>query len=107
VALNFDIATDKISDGYSLKLSGEFDATSAYELVYAIKKLAHRPVRIYVNTSKLKRVHPFGLEVFNRAMRFSGRNSAQVVFEGNQDFSQPTTISELKNNKYKPSMGWR
>ena len=94
MALNFEIATDKISDGYSLKLSGEFDATSAYELVYAIKKLADNPVRIYVNTSKLRKIHPFGLEVFNRAMRFSGRKSAQVVFRGNQDFSQATTISE-------------
>jgi anti-anti-sigma regulatory factor len=94
VALIFDIATDKISDGYSLKLSGEFDATSAYELVYAIKKLADKPVRIYVNTSKLRKIHPFGLEVLNRAMRFSGRNSAQVVFRGNQDFSKATTISE-------------
>ena len=94
MALNFDIETDKIGDKFSLKLSGEFDATSAYELVYAIKKLADRPVRIYVNTSKLKRVHPFGLEVFNRAMRFSGRKSAQLVFRGNQDFSQATTIAE-------------
>ena len=94
MALNFDIETDKMGDGFSLKLSGEFDATSAYELVYAIKKLADRPVRIYVNTSKLKRVHPFGLEVFNRAMRFSGRKSAQVVFDGNQDFLQATTIRE-------------
>lgn len=94
MALNFDIATDKISDGFSLKLRGEFDATSAYELVYAIKKLADKPVRIYVNTRELKRVHPFGLEVFSRAMRYSGRNSARIVFRGNQDFSQATTISE-------------
>ena len=86
MALNFDIETDKIGDGFSLELRGEFDATSAYELVYAIKKLADKPVRIYVNTSKLKKVHPFGLEVFNRAMRFSERNPAYVVFEGNQDF---------------------
>ena len=95
MALNFDIETDKIGDGFSLKLSGEFDATSAYELVYAIKKLADRPVRIYVNTSKLKRVHPFGLEVFNRAMRFSGRKSAQVVFEAIRIFhKQPQFRNE-------------
>jgi anti-anti-sigma regulatory factor len=94
MALNFEIITDKIGDGFSLKLKGEFDATSAYELVYAIKKLADKPVRIYVNTSEIKRVHPFGLEVFNRAMRFSGRNSAQLIFRGNQNLAQAPTISE-------------
>ena len=28
-----------MSDGFGLKLEGDFDATSAYELIYAIKKL--------------------------------------------------------------------
>jgi anti-anti-sigma regulatory factor len=94
MALNFEIVTDKIGDGFSLKLKGDFDATSAYELVYAIKKLADKPVRIYVNTSELKRVHPFGLDVFKRAMRFSERNSARLVFRDNQELSQASTTFE-------------
>lgn len=82
MATNFDIAVHEVSDGYRLKLIGEFDATSAYELIYKIKKLADKPMRLYVHTSELKKIHPFGLEVFNKAMRFSGSNSAQIVFEG-------------------------
>jgi len=89
MASYFEIITDKIGDGFNLKLRGEFDATSAYELVYAILKLAEKPVRIYVNTSDLKIVHSFGLEVFKRAMRVSGRNYAHIVFSGNQEFAFP------------------
>jgi anti-anti-sigma regulatory factor len=94
MALNFEIIADKTGDGFSLNLKGDFDGTSAYELVYAIKKLADKPVRIYVNTSELKRVHPFGLDVFDRAIRFSGRNSAKLIFRGNQSIFRSATNSE-------------
>jgi anti-anti-sigma regulatory factor len=87
VASNFDIIIDKTSDGFSLKLTGDFDATSAYELLYAIRKLADKPVRIHVNTSELKRIHSFGLEVFHRSMRFSGFSSSQIEFRGSEGFN--------------------
>ena len=34
MASNFGIAVDKNNDGFGLKLAGDFDATSAYELIY-------------------------------------------------------------------------
>jgi hypothetical protein len=36
MASNFGISVDKISNGFGLKLAGDFDATLAYELIYAI-----------------------------------------------------------------------
>ena len=36
MASNFGIAIDKNSDGFGLKLEGNFDATSACELIWAI-----------------------------------------------------------------------
>ncbi|MBS1214405.1 MAG: hypothetical protein H6R26_3022 [Proteobacteria bacterium] len=36
MASNFGISVDKISNGFGLKLAGDFDATSAYELIYAM-----------------------------------------------------------------------
>jgi hypothetical protein len=44
MAANFEISGDKKSEGFSLKLVGDFDATSAYELIYAIKKLPFTPM---------------------------------------------------------------
>ena len=48
MASNFGIAVDKNSDGFGLKLAGDFDATSAYELIYAIKKLPENIVKITI-----------------------------------------------------------
>ena len=39
MASNFEIAIDKKGYDFILKLEGDFDVTSAYELIYAIKKL--------------------------------------------------------------------
>ena len=68
MASNFGIAIDKNSDGFGLKLEGDFDATSAYELIYAIKKLPEDTVKVHICTNGLKTVFPFGLDIFYRFM---------------------------------------
>ena len=40
MASNFGITAAKHSYGYCLKLEGDFDATSAYELIYCHKEIA-------------------------------------------------------------------
>ena len=45
MASNLGIAIDKNGDGLGLKLEADFDATSAYELIYAIKKLSEDTVK--------------------------------------------------------------
>ena len=45
MASNFGITIDKKRDGFGLKLEGDFDATLAYELIYAIKKLPEETVK--------------------------------------------------------------
>jgi len=50
MAANFGIAVDKHSGGFGLKLEGDFDATSAYELIYAIKKLPEETAKISIYT---------------------------------------------------------
>jgi len=59
MASNFEIAIEKKSDGFVLKLEGDFDATSAYELIYAIKKLSDKTVRISIYTSGVKNIYPY------------------------------------------------
>jgi len=82
MASNFEITIDKTSDGFGLKLTGDFDATSAYELIYAIKKLPEKARRLDIYTNGLKNINPFGLDVFHRCIKFSGINSAKIVFNG-------------------------
>ena len=82
MASNFEIAVDKKSDVYTLKLVGDFDATSAYELIYAIKKLPAEAARISIQTNGLKNIYPFGLDVFHRFMRSLNGHYGKIVFNG-------------------------
>ena len=66
MASNFGIDIDKTSDGVGLKLAGDFDGTSAYELIYAIKKLPEDTGKITICTDGLKNAYPFGLDVFQQ-----------------------------------------
>jgi hypothetical protein len=83
MASNFGITVDKNSDGHGLKLAGDFDGTSAYELIYAIKKLPVDTLKIYVCTNGLKTINPFGLDILRKFMRSLNGQSAQIVFTGN------------------------
>ena len=97
MASNFEIAIDKNCDGFGLKLTGDFDATSAYELIYAIKKLPEEERMINVYTNGLKNIHPFGLDVFHRFIQSPRSNSAKMVFNGKHalHISNPRLASGL------------
>ena len=87
MASNFGIAIDKNSDGFGLKLAGDFDATSAYELIHAIKKLPEETGKIFIHTNGLKTIYPFGLKVFCRLMGSLNGQSTKIVFKGNKSLT--------------------
>lgn len=83
MASNFGITIDKNGDGLGLKLAGDFDATSAYELIYAIKKLAEETVKVFIYTNGLKNIYHFGLDVFHRNIGYRNGQATNIVFTGN------------------------
>ena len=82
MAVNFGITISKNSDGFELILNGDFDATSAYELIFAIKKLPEENVKVYVNTNCLKEIHSSGLDVLNGFMNSLNGQSIRIVMTG-------------------------
>jgi hypothetical protein len=82
MASNFEIAIEKKSDGFVLKLEGDFDATSAYELIYAIKKLSDETVKISIYTSGVKNIYPYGLDIFHRNMGPLNCQTTKIEFAG-------------------------
>jgi hypothetical protein len=83
MASNFGITVDKNSDGHGFRLAGDFDGTSAYELIYAIKKYPEDTLKITVCTNGLKTINPFGLDIFHKFMGTLNGQSAKIVFTGN------------------------
>jgi len=82
MASNFEITITEKSDSFSLKLNGDFDVTSAYELIYAIKKLPEETAKIIINTNGLKKIDPFGVDVLNGFMNSLKSQSARIVLTG-------------------------
>ena len=105
MASNFGIAIDKKSYGFVLKLEGDFDATSAYELIYAIKKLPEETVKISIYTNGLKNILPRGLDVLHRYMGPLNCQSNKIVLTGDNASKLSLGNSSLFSSQSFPEGG--
>ena len=81
MASNFRIFCHQNSDDLHLKLMGEFDGSSAYELIDTLKKYSGIAKKVFIHTCSLSSVHSFGMDVFqkNRAVK---KISRVLIFTG-------------------------
>ena len=82
MASNFQIKLIQNTDELQLKLYGDFDGTSACELLNIIKNYYRNILRIYIHTEGLNYVHPFGRDIFNRRLGIRKNRGARIVFKG-------------------------
>jgi len=66
MASNFKIFLHQKNKNLHVRLIGDFDGSSAYELIHTIKNHNGNPGNIYIHTSRLSCVYPFGLDVFKK-----------------------------------------
>ena len=89
MANNFKILRHRTDDNLQLSLAGDFDGSSAFELLNMLKENLNNTARVSINTSNLKKIHPFGLQVFNQNfskikhhqtwVEFIGKNADQIT----------------------------
>jgi hypothetical protein len=89
MASNFRISVYRNSNSLDLKLVGDFDGTSACELLNVLKEKCNSVDRVLINTSGLKEIHPFGQDTFHNNIYllkakpcrfvFTGRNATQIA----------------------------
>ena len=82
MALNFKIYKHRNSDSLHLKLIGDFDGSSAAELINELKRDAKDVPKIIIHTSSLKKLYSFGPEVFNRNLLELKHQRARIRFTG-------------------------
>ena len=82
MANNFRITSHKKNCGLRLKLSGDFDGTSALELIYALNDIIGMVEKIYIETEGLRSLNPFGRMVFINNFNFSASAFKKMVFTG-------------------------
>ena len=65
MAVNFRIASKEINNQCTaLKLFGDFDGSSAWELINTLDQNTRENGTIAINTDGLRAIHAFGLDVF-------------------------------------------
>lgn len=82
MASNFEITLDRIDDPIVMNLEGDFDATSAYELIYAIKKLPEKTTEVSIHTNGLNDIDPAGMDVFGRFMQDLNSRPRRISITG-------------------------
>ncbi|MFZ0451694.1 MAG: hypothetical protein WAL98_20850 [Desulfatiglandaceae bacterium] len=82
MASNFRVLIHRNDDNLHLKLVGDFDGTSAYELLDYIRKHYPKFSTIFIHTDCLKRLIPFGVSVFNSHLGGLDKKRMRLVFTG-------------------------
>ena len=80
MALNFRILIHRNSDNLHLKLLGDFDGSSAHEVLESLRKNYQGISKIFIHTNSLKEIHPFGRNVFHNNLDFVNGKSISLLF---------------------------
>ncbi len=64
MATNFKITLHQNSDNLHLMLEGDFDGSSAHELLNILEKSCRLVSKVFIHTSGLWHIHPFGSSLF-------------------------------------------
>ena len=86
MASNFQIYSFKTRDSLHLKLAGDFDGSSAYELINTLTEQGKDLYEIFIDTNDLKTIHPFGKDVFQKNLRSSNKLFRNLVFIGKNGY---------------------
>lgn len=81
MASNFKIVRHQDNDNLHLKLLGDFDGTSADELVNVLDSSDGVQGKIFIHTSSLKSMHPFGADLFSCRCRRVTRQNIILIGE--------------------------
>jgi len=81
MASDFKILVHRNSENLHLRLTGDFDETSAHQLLNALEENCANVRKIFVHTSCLKKIYnPFAQELFQKDLHFMNGQSPSLIF---------------------------
>ena len=86
MASNFQIAFRHGGNALHLKLFGDFDGTSAMELIYVIVKHSVSAQRIFIETDGVNDLLPFGQQVFLKTFPLYRASWQELIFTGTHGY---------------------
>jgi hypothetical protein len=94
MASNFHIFSYKTRDSLHLKLSGDFDGSSAHELINALIEHSTGFHQIFIDTNDLKTIHQFGRDVFQKKLGSFNKQFRNFIFIGKMDIK----LQQIRSN---------
>jgi len=82
MANNFKFLSNRLRDRIHLKLYGDFDGNSAFELLNALKNHRNNSHQISIDTNGLNIIHRFGMDVFKRNLSTLDINKNNIIITG-------------------------
>ncbi|MCU0596230.1 MAG: hypothetical protein MUC98_12335 [Desulfobacterota bacterium] len=82
MASNFRVVVWREGESVHLKLVGDFDGSSACELLETVKDHSVGGHRVLICTNSLKKVHPFGVHVFEKKLGEMKHSPFRIFFTG-------------------------
>ena len=84
MASNFRIIHHRNSDRLHLKLTGDMDGNSAYEIINLLDDNSNGIKEVVIETSNLGTVFPFGLNVFCKEYNRIRDRYSNILFAGDK-----------------------
>lgn len=82
MATNFRISFRRRSGSLHLNLAGDFDGSSAFELLNVLKDNMDETCRVIIQADGLKKTHPFGTRILESHLRDLERRGCEIIFRG-------------------------
>jgi len=82
MALNFKIFFHTTEESLFIKMDGDFDGSSAHELLNALKKYGQSFYNIHIDTNDLKVIYPFGTGIFENNFKTFRKQLNNIVVAG-------------------------
>ena len=102
MASNFKISMHRSSDNLHLKLLGDFDGSSAWQVLNVLKKNTNGICRVIIHTSCLKNIYPFGQDTFKQNLPGLKARPVKILFTG----ENARLIAPKKNYAGKAPIPW-
>ena len=87
MANNFKLQSNKMKDRIRVQLYGDFDGSSACELINILKNFRNISDPIFIDTNNLDTIHPFGMDVFKNSLSALKINMNNITVTGKHRFS--------------------
>jgi hypothetical protein len=103
MSTNFQIQFKKSKGNLHIQTKGDFDGSSAWELINLIHDQYDGKGRVFIDTRNLDEIHPFGCNTFQCRLNIEVLPTNRLCFKGKKGFEiAPNGSRIIVNSKNNP-----